>query len=92
MTVAGGHEVLRVIADRVRRGGRPGERQDGLRVALAIEGGGMRGTVSAGMALALHETGVAHAFDAVYGASDHPSVRRQPDPGRTGSTVRAPRT
>lgn len=69
VTVAGGHEVLRVIAERVRRGSRPGERQDGLRVALAIEGGGMRGTVSAGMALALHETGVAHAFDAVYGAS-----------------------
>src|SRR5215216_1076130 len=66
---AGGHEVLRVIADRVRRGSRPGERQDGLRVALAIEGGGMRGTISAGMALALHDAGVAHVFDAVYGAS-----------------------
>ncbi|MBB5782682.1 patatin-like phospholipase family protein [Nonomuraea jabiensis] len=63
------HEVLRVIADRVRSGSRPGARQDGYRVALAIEGGGMRGTVSAGMALALHEAGVAHAFDAVYGAS-----------------------
>ena len=69
VTVAGGHEVLRVIADRVRRGSRPGKRQDGLRVALAIEGGGMRGTVSAGMALAQYETEVAHAFDAVYGAS-----------------------
>ncbi len=29
----------------------------------------MRGTVSAGMALALHELGVASAFDAVYGSS-----------------------
>ncbi|MFG6198664.1 patatin family protein [Nonomuraea sp. JJY05] len=66
---SGEHEVLRVIADRVRSGSRPGARQDGHRVALAIEGGGMRGTVSAGMALALHEAGVAHAFDAVYGAS-----------------------
>ncbi|MET9245494.1 patatin-like phospholipase family protein [Nonomuraea sp. NPDC003709] len=65
----GEHEVLRVIADRVRSGSRPGARQDGHRVALAIEGGGMRGTVSAGMALALHEAGAAHAFDAVYGAS-----------------------
>ncbi|MFI6737703.1 patatin family protein [Nonomuraea sp. NPDC050451] len=65
----GEHEVLRVIAERVRSGSRPGARQDGHRVALAIEGGGMRGTVSAGMALALHEAGVAHAFDAVYGAS-----------------------
>ncbi|MEV0144908.1 MULTISPECIES: patatin-like phospholipase family protein [unclassified Nonomuraea] len=67
--MTGEHEVLRVIADRVRRGSRPGERQDGHRVALAIEGGGMRGTISAGMALALHESGAAHAFDAVYGAS-----------------------
>ena len=29
----------------------------------------MRGTVSAGMALALHERGLVSAFDAVYGAS-----------------------
>ncbi|MEV4109742.1 patatin-like phospholipase family protein [Nonomuraea sp. NPDC049695] len=67
--MTGGHEVLRVLADRVSRGSRPRQRQDGHRVALAIEGGGMRGTISAGMALALHESGVAHAFDAVYGAS-----------------------
>ena len=42
---------------------------DGLRVALAIEGGGMRGVISAGMALELHERGLVPAFDAVYGAS-----------------------
>ncbi|MBB2948933.1 putative patatin/cPLA2 family phospholipase [Actinoplanes lutulentus] len=64
-----GHDVLRVIADRVATGSRPGQRDDGHRVALAIEGGGMRGTVSAGMALALHEAGVTQSFDAVYGAS-----------------------
>lgn len=69
VTEPGRHEVLRVLADRVRRGSRPGERRDGHRVALAIEGGGMRGTISAGMALALYESGVTHAFDAVYGAS-----------------------
>ena len=46
-----------------------GRRDDGHRVALAIEGGGMRGTISAGMALGLHELGLAGAFDAVYGAS-----------------------
>jgi predicted acylesterase/phospholipase RssA len=63
------HEVLRVIEERVRTGSRPGQRTDGLRVALAIEGGGMRGTVSAGMALALHERGLMPAFDAVYGSS-----------------------
>jgi len=62
-------ELLRVLADRLRAGSRPGHRADGLRVALAIEGGAMRGTVSAGMALALHEVGLVQAFDAVYGAS-----------------------
>ena len=63
------HEVLRVIEERARSGSRPGRRDDGLRIALSIEGGGMRGTVSAGMALALHERGLVPAFDAVYGSS-----------------------
>ena len=63
------HEVLRVLAGRALAGSRPGKRDDALRVALAIEGGGMRGTVSAGMALALHELGLVTAFDAVYGSS-----------------------
>ena len=44
------HEVLRVLAARARAGSQPGRRDDGFRVALAVEGGGMRGTVSAGMA------------------------------------------
>jgi predicted patatin/cPLA2 family phospholipase len=63
------HEVLRVIEERARSGSRPGHRDDGLRIALSIEGGGMRGTVSAGMALALYERGLLAAFDAVYGSS-----------------------
>jgi predicted acylesterase/phospholipase RssA len=63
------HEVQRVLAERIRASSRPGHRADGLRIVLAIEGGGMRGTVSAGMALALHELGLVFAFDAVYGAS-----------------------
>jgi predicted acylesterase/phospholipase RssA len=63
------HEVLRVLGERTRAGSLPRARDDGLRVALAIEGGGMRGTISAGMALALDELGLVSAFDAVYGAS-----------------------
>lgn len=63
------HEVLRALAERVRAGSQPGARGDGLRIALAIEGGGMRGVISAGMALALAELGLVPAFDAVYGAS-----------------------
>ena len=63
------HEVLRVIDERVRSGSKPGQRSDAYRLALSIEGGGMRGTVSAGMAIALFELGVVSAFDAVYGSS-----------------------
>ena len=63
------HEVLRALAARRRTGSRPGARDDGLRIALIIEGGGMRGVISAGMALALDELGLVPAFDAVYGAS-----------------------
>ncbi|MGH3249462.1 MAG: patatin-like phospholipase family protein [Trebonia sp.] len=63
------HEVLRVIEERVRSGSSPGNRADPYRIALSIEGGGMRGTVSAGMALALHELGLVPALDAVYGSS-----------------------
>jgi predicted patatin/cPLA2 family phospholipase len=59
------HEVLRVLAERARTGGR----DDGARVVLAIEGGGMRGSISGGMALALHELGLVPSFDAVYGSS-----------------------
>jgi predicted patatin/cPLA2 family phospholipase len=66
-SVAPAHEVLQVLAARAGPRGRP--YGDGLRVALAIEGGGMRGVISAGMALELHERGLVPAFDAVYGAS-----------------------
>lgn len=63
------HEVLQLIKERVRSGSTPGRRDDPYRIALSVEGGGMRGTVSAGMALALHERGLVSAFDAVYGSS-----------------------
>ncbi|MFJ4679806.1 MULTISPECIES: patatin family protein [unclassified Kitasatospora] len=61
--------VLAALAERWRTGSRPGGRTDGLRIALAVEGGGMRGIISGGMALALHEAGLTGVFDAVYGAS-----------------------
>ncbi len=45
------------------------ERREGARLALVVEGGGMRGAVSGGMALALDELGLNDAFDAAYGSS-----------------------
>lgn len=53
------HPVLRAIR----------EPEEGERVALVLEGGGMRGAVSGGMGLALHEHGLGDNFDAVYGSS-----------------------
>ena len=44
-------------------------RPSGARLALVVEGGGMRGAISGGMVLALGELGLEHAFDAAYGAS-----------------------
>ncbi len=63
------HPVTEVLRERVRTGSRPGARDDGHRVALVIEGGGMRGVVSAGMTAALERLGLTPAFDLVAGAS-----------------------
>jgi predicted patatin/cPLA2 family phospholipase len=45
------------------------ERPPSARIALVVEGGGMRGAVSGGMALGLDELGLAQSFDAAYGSS-----------------------
>lgn len=43
--------------------------EDGVSIALVVEGGAMRGVISAGMVWALEDLGLTSAFDAVYGAS-----------------------
>jgi predicted patatin/cPLA2 family phospholipase len=58
-----------LIAARRRSGSKPGGRDDGRVVALVIEGGAMRGVISAGMACALEQQGLRDCFDAVYGSS-----------------------
>lgn len=62
-------DVLEVLRSRRTAGSVPGQRADGFRVALAIEGGGNRAAYSAGMGIALDELGLVPAFDAVYGTS-----------------------
>ncbi|MCW2934090.1 MAG: hypothetical protein JWM19_5052 [Actinomycetia bacterium] len=62
-------QTLLLLRERVKSGSQPGQRADGYRIVLSVEGGGMRGTVTAGMAYALHERGLLPAFDAVYGTS-----------------------
>ena len=62
---SGVHPVLDILRARRERG----DRDDPHRVALAIEGGGSRATLSGGMVMGLAEAGLSGAFDAVYGAS-----------------------
>jgi predicted patatin/cPLA2 family phospholipase len=57
------HPVLDLLTRRVA-----GER-DGSRLALALEGGGMRGVVSAGMAAAIERLKLTRCFDLVVGTS-----------------------
>jgi predicted patatin/cPLA2 family phospholipase len=63
------HAVVKLLQRRRAEGSRPGRRTDGRRVALVIEGGGMRGVVSAGMTAAIEQLGLRDAFDEVHGAS-----------------------
>lgn len=58
-----------VLLERLRSGSKPGERNDDHVVALVVEGGGMRGTVSAGMLIALDQLGFRDTFDMVVGTS-----------------------
>jgi predicted patatin/cPLA2 family phospholipase len=60
--------VIDILRARAARGSRA-PHHDGARIALAIEGGAMRGVVSAGMVAALEQLGLTGAFDAVYGSS-----------------------
>jgi len=50
-------------------GSEPGARSDRHRVALVLEGGGMRGVVSAGMTAAIERLGLTGCFDLVVGSS-----------------------
>jgi predicted patatin/cPLA2 family phospholipase len=63
------HPVVQTILRRREEGSRPGARTDGRRVVLVIEGGGLRGVVSAAMAAAIEQLGLRDAFDEVHGSS-----------------------
>jgi len=63
------HAVIDLIANRYRESSKPYNRTDGAHLALSIEGGGMRGSVSAGMTGAIAVLGLLDCFDSVYGSS-----------------------
>jgi predicted patatin/cPLA2 family phospholipase len=64
-----GNAVIQTLLRRRDEGAGPGARSDGRRVALVIEGGGLRGVVSAGMTAAIEQLGLCDAFDEVHGSS-----------------------
>jgi predicted patatin/cPLA2 family phospholipase len=57
------------VVDVLRARAASGSCDDGNRVALVLEGGGMRGVVSAGMTAAIERLGMTEAFDLAVGAS-----------------------
>lgn len=63
------HPVLTLLRERIASGSLPGQRADGCKLGLAIEGGGMRAVVSCGMAAEVARLAGYDAFDAVYGTS-----------------------
>lgn len=63
------HPVAQILCQRSNEGSLPGARTDGYRVGLAVEGGGMRGIVSAAMITALIDRNLMHSFDAFYAFS-----------------------
>ncbi|GKY96454.1 hypothetical protein MPSEU_000604900 [Mayamaea pseudoterrestris] len=63
------HNVVQLLAERYRTNSTPGHRSDNATLALSIEGGGMRGAVSAGMASAIACLGLIDSFDVIYGSS-----------------------
>jgi predicted patatin/cPLA2 family phospholipase len=63
------HPVRDLILKRAAEKSQPGRRADSARLALCIEGGAMRGVVSAGMGVGLEVLGLRDVFDGVFGAS-----------------------
>jgi predicted patatin/cPLA2 family phospholipase len=62
-------DVLSVMLERRRAGTGPGRHEDGHRVALVIEGGGMRGVYVGGMARALGALGLRDSLDEIVAVS-----------------------
>jgi predicted patatin/cPLA2 family phospholipase len=63
------HPVLRVLRERIDGQDHNNSNNGDYKVGLAVEGGGMRGIVSAAMLCAIEDTGFRRAFDIVYSNS-----------------------
>jgi predicted patatin/cPLA2 family phospholipase len=88
-SVIGDTDVMSVMIERHRAGTRPGQHQDGHRVALVIEGGGMRGVYVGGMARALGALGLRDSFDEIVAVSAGAFTGAGLVSGRTDHLARA---
>lgn len=61
--------VRELLLARREQGYRGGEDDDGYKVGLAVEGGGMRGVISGAMMIAVRDLGLKDLFDGFYGTS-----------------------
>ena len=63
------HPVKKLIIERLKNNSLPLKRKDEFKLGLVIEGGGMRGIVSAGMLVAIEHFGFRNCFDLIIGSS-----------------------
>lgn len=63
------HPVVELIRQRARSGSAPRARTDGATLGLCVEGGAMRGVVSAGMVAGIEQLNLLNVFDVVVGCS-----------------------
>ncbi|HET7827826.1 MAG TPA: patatin-like phospholipase family protein, partial [Candidatus Saccharimonadales bacterium] len=63
------NHVIEIIKQRHHTGSLPDKRNDPFKIALNVEGGGMRGASTGGMLAALEALNLRTAFDVIYGSS-----------------------
>jgi predicted patatin/cPLA2 family phospholipase len=68
-SAVGDVDVMSVMLDRHRAGTTPGRHEDGHRVSLVIEGGGMRGVYVGGMVRAIGALGLRNSLDEIVAVS-----------------------
>jgi predicted patatin/cPLA2 family phospholipase len=85
----GDMDVMSVMLDRHRAGTSPGQHDDGHRVSLVIEGGGMRGVYVGGMARALGALGLRNSLDEIVAVSAGAFTGAGLVSGRTDHLARA---
>jgi predicted patatin/cPLA2 family phospholipase len=62
-------KVLTILYKRKLSNYEAGSHSDGSKLALVVEGGGMRGVISSAMLEAIKEMGYSNCFDSIYGTS-----------------------